>query len=173
MGFAIAHPSVQPLILAAHDPVYIAVNWAQYALARYITQHYDDYERHVAAVGRIMQANWRILSQALHECIGWVPIEPDGSMYGLFRHQCASDLDALRLGLDHGIGVAGGSMFFGGDPAQTGLIRIHYGFSTETAQAIADTVRHKAAERRQASAASAASSAASSSATSSATIPGQ
>lgn len=37
-------------------------------------------------------------------------MEPQGSMYGLFHHKQASDLEALKYGLDHGIGVAPGNM---------------------------------------------------------------
>jgi aspartate/methionine/tyrosine aminotransferase len=143
IGFLVTHPSRLQQILTAHDPVYIAVNWAQYAIARYITDEYEDYEKHVDNVGKIMQANWALLKAALQEELGWEPVEPDGTMYGLFKHHCSSDMDALKKGLEHGIGVATGNMFFGGNVANSGYIRIHYGFATETAQKIADVVRQK------------------------------
>lgn len=81
-----------------------------------------------------MQENWARLKKLLHEELGWVrrsayysappvaplhasltpprqvPVEPQGSMYGLFHHQQSSDLEALKYGLDHGIGVAPGNM---------------------------------------------------------------
>ncbi len=144
VGFCVSAPSMIEQILTHHDPVYIAVNWQQYAIAEYITKHLDDYRAHVHANGALMQANWRVLSALLREELGWQPLEPAGSMYGLFKHGAATDLEAMRHGLERGIGVAAGSMFFGGDRAHTGLIRIHYGFSAEAVQKIVDTVKARA-----------------------------
>lgn len=62
VGFCVTHPTLlqdvrpprlaPPLltwaqILAHHDPVYIAVNCTQYGVARYLSDHLDDYQRHV------------------------------------------------------------------------------------------------------------------------------
>ena len=141
-----------------------------------------------------MQENWARLKKLLHEELGWVrhsappaastvrlthpprqvPVEPQGSMYGLFHHQQTSDLEALKYGLDHGIGVAPGNMvpfpalcgrrgaaigacvacdidssqFWGGDKANTGLIRIHYGFGRDTVTRIEEVVRAKRQARK-------------------------
>lgn len=149
VGFLVAHPSLTQAVLAAHDPVYIAVSWTQYALARYLTEEYADYKEHVARTGQIMQRNWEILSHALHEALGWEPVQPEGSMYGMFRHSETTDLDALVHGLDLGIGVAPGSMFYGNNPACSGFIRIHYGFSTETAETIAQSILERARSQQQ------------------------
>ena len=35
----------------------------------------------------------------------WEPIEPDGSMYGMFYHKANSDKDAVVAGLKYGVGV--------------------------------------------------------------------
>jgi aspartate/methionine/tyrosine aminotransferase len=145
IGFCVTDPDFAQEILTQHDPVYIAVNWQQYSLAKYLTGHLADYKRHVAENSRIMQHNWKLLSELLQSVLGWTPLEPQGSMYGLFKHTEENDGAALRRALDHGIGVAAGSMFFGtGDTERTGLIRIHYGFDAATVDRICASVReHK------------------------------
>lgn len=147
VGFCVSAPSMIEKIMAHHDPVYIAVNWGQYSIARYLDEHYDDFVRHITTNGDIMKKNWDLLKQLLQQELGWTPIEPDGSMYGLFYHHSESDIAALKHGLDHGIGVAPGSMFFGGNITNSKVIRIHYGLGAETVQNIIKVVKEKRQER--------------------------
>jgi len=87
-----------------------------------------------------MQNNWITLSTALQKSLNWDPINPDGSMYGLFRHHSKSDKDAILEGLQAGVGVAPGRIFYPGLPENSGYVRIHCGISEAKAHAIADTL---------------------------------
>jgi aspartate/methionine/tyrosine aminotransferase len=54
-------------------------------------------------------------------------VEPEGSMYILFRHHERTDDDAMLVALKKGVGVASGSMFFKSKGNDTGYIRVHVG----------------------------------------------
>jgi len=133
----IASPSIAAKIMAVHDPIYISVPWLQHSIAEFLIHHYDDFVQHVKELGELMQDNWKILSVALHDSLGWIPIEPDGSMYGMFYHNAKSDKEAVVQGLRKGVGVAPGRIFYPGLPENTGYVRIHVGISHEKAKMIA------------------------------------
>lgn len=137
MGYLIATPENVNAIMAEHDPVYISLSWLQHALAAYVTQHFDDYTAHLEKVRDVMRSNWTTLSPIIAKRLGWVPIEPEGSMYGCFKHTESSDLDAVIKGIEAGIGVAPGTIFFGTPGPSTGFIRIHCGVSKNKAAVIA------------------------------------
>ena len=40
----------------------------------------------------------QILAPAFKDALGWEPIAPQGSMYGMFKHTEASDIEALQKG---------------------------------------------------------------------------
>ena len=40
----------------------------------------------------------QVLAPAFKEALGWEPIAPQGSMYGMFKHTEASDIEALQKG---------------------------------------------------------------------------
>jgi len=141
--------------MTQHDPIYISVNWFQHSLAEYLRTDVADYADHVARTGALLRTNWTILSEALRDALGWTPIEPHGSMYGMFYHKSASDVDAMIEALDVGVGVAPGNMFFPGTPANTGYTRIHCGITEEKARMMADVIRSKGAARSAASSKSA------------------
>jgi aspartate/methionine/tyrosine aminotransferase len=78
---------------------------------------------------------------AISKALGWTPVEPEGTMYGMFRHTGVSDMDEVIRALEAGIGVSPGNIFFAGQPANTGYIRIHCGVTREKALAIAERLQ--------------------------------
>lgn len=141
MGYLIATPANINAIMAEHDPVYISLSWLQHALATYVREHFDDYTAHLVKVRDVMRTNWTTLSPVIAAKMGWTPIEPEGSMYGCFKHSDATDLDAVLKGIEAGIGVAPGTIFYGGSSANSGFIRIHCGVSKAKAAAIAEILK--------------------------------
>eukprot|EP01090_Pellita_catalonica_P020439 TRINITY_DN7308_c0_g1_i1.p1 TRINITY_DN7308_c0_g1~~TRINITY_DN7308_c0_g1_i1.p1 ORF type:complete len:386 (+),score=67.16 TRINITY_DN7308_c0_g1_i1:159-1160(+) len=143
LGYVVASESNIKQLMAMHDPIYISVSWQQHCVADYLQNHYDDFAAHIATINNMLQSNWKLLRPAFQEALSWDPIEPSGSMYGMFKHNGTSDIAALRKGLQYGVGVAPASMFFGGNPENTGFIRIHVGMSPENAAEIAQILRAK------------------------------
>lgn len=148
LAYAVSHPKTITNLMAHHDPVYISLTWQQHYLARYLQNQYDDFLKHIDSINSLLRTNWKILAPAFKETLGWEPIEPAGSMYGMFKHGLSSDFVALQEGLKMGVGVAPGSMFFVGD-RDSGYIRIHVGISQEKAEAIAACMRAKHAALKQ------------------------
>jgi len=148
-GYLVTAPELADKIMRIHDPIYISVPWQQHAIGRYITNEYDDFVNHIKELGDLMKKNWALLSKALQKALGWEPIEPSGSMYGMFYHKVSSDRDAIVAGLEHGVGVAPGKIFYPGLPHNTGYVRIHVGISHEKAQQIAKVLEEHAAKRKQ------------------------
>lgn len=146
LGFAIAHPSVVPELMSHHDPIYISVTWQQHCLAKYLDEEYEDFKAHCNAINTLLRNNYRTLAPTFAETLGWQPIEPAGSMYGMFKHNQESDMDALQAALRLGVGVAPGNMFFVSNPANSEYIRIHVGISEEKAKQIAQTLRDNKAK---------------------------
>eukprot|EP01118_Nematostelium_gracile_P006942 TRINITY_DN2250_c0_g1_i1.p1 TRINITY_DN2250_c0_g1~~TRINITY_DN2250_c0_g1_i1.p1 ORF type:complete len:393 (+),score=109.65 TRINITY_DN2250_c0_g1_i1:110-1288(+) len=142
-GYLVSSPETTAKLMAIHDPIYISVPWQQHAIGQYLSKHYQDYERHVQELSDLMQTNWKILSVALQQALGWEPIEPEGSMYGMFYHKAKSDKEAVVAALLNGVGVAPGKMFYPNTPENTGYVRIHVGISTEKAKDIAQVLSKK------------------------------
>jgi len=147
LGFAISHPDTIKDLMTHHDPIYISLSWQQHCVAKYLNEHYDDFKKHIAEINALLRSNFKILAPAFNKALGWEPIEPQGTMYGMFKHQEASDLEALQKGLKAGVGVAPGSMFYVANPANSGYIRIHVGISHEKATKIAETLLAAAAAK--------------------------
>jgi len=143
IGYSVSTPKNIAEMMTHHDPIYISVPWMQHTLATYLNEDYDDFVKHIAKINAMLQHNWKVLSPAFQQALGWEPIEPSGSMYGMFLHKDVSDIAALQKGLKRGVGVAPASMFYGGEPANTRFIRIHLGMSEEKAQSIANTLLEK------------------------------
>merc|ERR1712060_698244 len=88
----------------------------------------------------LLQENWAILRDAFESHFGWKALEPEGTMYGMFRHNEDTDMRACELALKAGVGICPGSMFFGdtaNPPKCCGWVRIHCGVSREKALAVA------------------------------------
>eukprot|EP01087_Luapelamoeba_hula_P013666 TRINITY_DN390_c0_g1_i1.p1 TRINITY_DN390_c0_g1~~TRINITY_DN390_c0_g1_i1.p1 ORF type:complete len:390 (+),score=64.40 TRINITY_DN390_c0_g1_i1:118-1287(+) len=149
LAYIVSHPNTIVSLMAHHDPIYISLSWQQHYLARYLTDEYEDFVQHISTINELLRTNWKILYPVFQEVLGWQPIEPSGSMYGMFKHGLESDFQALQEGLKVGVGVAPGAMFYAGDKANTGYIRIHVGISEQKARAIAQTMRQKHADRKK------------------------
>jgi aminotransferase len=141
LGYAVSHPNTIKDIMTHHDPIYISVSWQQHSLAEYLEKHYDDFVRHINEINSLLQKNYEVLAPAFKEALGWEPISPQGSMYGMFKHTEGTDIESLQRGLRAGVGVAPGSMFYVDNRANSGYIRIHVGISHEKAKKIAETLR--------------------------------
>jgi len=63
-------------------------------------------------------------------------------MYGMFLHQSENDMEAVKLGLEKGVGVCPGSMFFNG-LENTKYVRIHCGISSAKTQKIINNLNSK------------------------------
>eukprot|EP01089_Gocevia_fonbrunei_P021277 TRINITY_DN81_c0_g1_i1.p1 TRINITY_DN81_c0_g1~~TRINITY_DN81_c0_g1_i1.p1 ORF type:complete len:386 (-),score=67.54 TRINITY_DN81_c0_g1_i1:17-1174(-) len=140
LGYAVSSETNIAAMMAHHDPIYISVTWQQHALAQYLDTEYEDFANHCKTINQLLRENWKVLYPAFHQALGWDPIEPQGTMYGMFKHHQSSDLEALQKGLACGVGVAPASMFYGKTPANTGFIRIHVGMTHDKALAIAATL---------------------------------
>jgi len=140
VGFLVSSAPTTEKIMRVHDPLYISVPWAQHSIGEYLSEDYEDFVSHIEKSSELMQSNLKILSDALQKVFGWEPVQPDGSMYGMFKHHEKTDKDAVLLGLRKGVGLAPGRIFFPGTPENSGYIRIHVGISNEKAKQIAETI---------------------------------
>jgi aspartate aminotransferase len=136
VGYVIGHPDTIAEAMNEHDPIYISVPILQHAVARFLNDHLEEYKAHIKAANAMMMRNLAMLSTALEKSMGWRYCAPEGSMYAMFRHSEATDMDAVVAGVKKGVGVAGGSMFFEGNPACSGFIRIHVGLDEERVKKI-------------------------------------
>jgi aspartate/methionine/tyrosine aminotransferase len=141
LGYVISAAETVTTLMRIADPIYICIPFLQHAMGEYLTSHFEDFRSHKAAVGNLICQNWELLSSAFQEAFGWIPIKPEGSMYGMFIHKSENDMEAVKLGLSKGVGVCPGSMFFANSPANTGYTRIHCGVSAEKAQRILENLK--------------------------------
>lgn len=137
VGYAIAHESLIAKMVNAADPIYICVPWLQHAMGKYLQENLQDFANHLETIRKLMRENWVIMRDAFVQGLGWKSIEPQGSMYGLFLHNCESDMEAVQQALSKQVGVTPCNIFFPGTPQNTNLIRIHCGISKEKAERIA------------------------------------
>ncbi|KAL0477188.1 aspartate aminotransferase [Acrasis kona] len=138
VGYLIAHKSLIPKLMQIGDPVYICVPFSQMAVGSFLKDDLQDFVKHQDQTQQLMRDNWKVLSRAFKNALGWEPIEPEGSMYGLFLHKQDSDLGAVQSALELGVGVCHMSMFVEHTPENTGMVRIHCGITHEKALQIKD-----------------------------------
>jgi len=139
-GYALSAPTTLSGMMQMMDPLYICTNWTQHALAEYFRSDIDDFSEHCKSLNILLQDNWRVLSSAFKKRFGWEALEPNGTMYGMFRHNDDTDIKACERALRAGVGICPGNVFFGditNPPSCTGWVRIHCGVSREKALAIA------------------------------------
>jgi aspartate/methionine/tyrosine aminotransferase len=143
VGYVVSTPSMIDELMRVADPIYICVSWLQHALAKYITEENpgEDFPTHKKKVGDLIQRNWKVISAAMQDAFQWEPIPPSGTMYGMFRHKEASDMEAVIKALQKGVGICPGNMFFKNYPENTGLVRIHCGVSEAKADDITKRLR--------------------------------
>jgi len=151
IGYAISHPNTIAQLMTFHDPIYISVPFLQHSLADYLKCDTADFTKHCGAVSKLIQRNWSVLAPAFEKALGWTPLHPEGSMYGMFKHNLATDMEAIMAALGNGlgVGVAPGKMFYGGSPALTGYVRIHCGVSEERADEIVARLNRMAEEKKK------------------------
>jgi len=135
LGYLVSSSSTVDTLMKLADPVYICVPFLQHAMGEYLLNHLDDFQDHKKKVCHLMQENWKILSEALSKALGWIPINPEGSMYGMFKHKDTDDMQAVANCLKKNAGVCPGSMFYN-KKENTGYVRIHCGISREKAARI-------------------------------------
>jgi aspartate/methionine/tyrosine aminotransferase len=140
VGFVLASEQTVLDLMPIMDPVYICTPRDQHAVARYVSQHVDDYKEHILKVNELLRGNWTIIKAAFTKRFGWTPVEPQGTMYGMFRHNCDSDTEAAEMALRAGCGVCPGWIFMRPGTTQTHHIRIHCGVTKEKAEAIAKSL---------------------------------
>ena len=143
VGYAIAHESMIAKMAMAADPIYICVPWLQHPMGKYLSEHLNDFESHLNKVNQLLRSNWVVMRDAFVQSLGWEAIEPEGTMYGLFRHGKESDMDAVQDALAKGVGVTPCNIFYPGTPVNSGFIRIHCGISEEKAKNIAERLLSK------------------------------
>eukprot|EP00457_Paulinella_chromatophora_P010663 gb/GEZN01010774.1/.p1 GENE.gb/GEZN01010774.1/~~gb/GEZN01010774.1/.p1 ORF type:complete len:392 (-),score=53.95 gb/GEZN01010774.1/:4-1179(-) len=143
VGYVVSHPKTIEKLMTVHDPVYISVPWLQHPLGKYLTEEMDDFVRHKKKCCELIQSNWRLIKPVLEQTLAWEAVEPQGTMYGMFKHKKDSDMAAIADALSLGVGLCPGSMFWN-DLPKTGYIRIHCGVSAEKMQQIADLLLRNA-----------------------------
>lgn len=136
VGYTISSASTIATLMKVQDPIYICVPWLQHSLGRYFLNDYDDFLAHKEKLSNLLQTNWAELSAALEKSLGWKPLPPSGTMYGMFTHNEESDFIAVAKALEKGVGVCPGSMFFANFPPSTGFVRIHCGVTPEKTKTI-------------------------------------
>jgi len=141
VAYMISAASTIAQIMRIHDPIYICVPFLQHSVGRYLDVEYDDFKHHIHELCNLMQSNWKVLKPAIQQAFGWEAIDPDGSMYAMFKHHEKDDMAAVLNGLKKGIGVAPGNIFYKPGIGNTGYIRIHCGISLEKSKAIALTLQ--------------------------------
>jgi len=140
-GYALGAPETLLGMMQMMDPLYICTNWTQHALAEYFSKNVEDFQRHCSSLNELLQGNWFILRDAFKKRFGWSSVEPNGTMYAMFKHDDETDIKACERALKAGVGICPGNVFYGDvttPPKRTGWVRIHCGVSREKAQAIAD-----------------------------------
>jgi len=135
-GYVVSSEATIQLLMRTADPIYICVPWLQHALGIFLTRHPEEFVKHKEEISTLMRENWRNLSAALKDALGWEPVEPGGTMYGVLLHNEVGDMDAVKKGIGAGVGVCPGNMFAAGTPSQTGWVRIHCGVSRAKCQDI-------------------------------------
>lgn len=143
VGYLVTSPALADQIMKIHDPIYISVPVQQHAIAQYLAEDYEDFTQHVQSVADLMQENWKLLSKALQDRLGWEPVHPEGSMYGLFLHKKDSDRTAVMEALEVGVGVAPGNIFWPYLPKNTKYVRIHCGISLDKTKKILEKIQSK------------------------------
>ncbi|KAJ9453038.1 Aspartate aminotransferase [Diplonema papillatum] len=141
VGYAVSSPKTSASMMDLSDPIYICTPILQHAVADFLTHHEKDFDTHIVELNKLLTANWVVLKEAFVKKFGWSAVDPSGTMYGNFIHDCSSDLDAVKLALQAGVGVCPGSMFTRegiNATANTQTIRIHCGISAEKARKIAE-----------------------------------
>lgn len=101
-----------------------------------MVNHYDLFKTHCVEIGKLMRSNWTKLRDALVKCLAWEPVEPQGTMYGMFKHKSETDMDAIIKALEKGVGCVPCTLFFPGLNQKTGYVRIHCGVTAEKADLI-------------------------------------
>lgn len=138
IGFAVAHPKTVAGMMAQSDPVFISVSWVQHALARYLSQEGEDFDRHARELNALLRANFDRLAHAFETSLGWRRVQGTaGAMYALFHHDEETDDAALQKGLAKGVGVAPATMFYRAEAGpRIGMIRIHLGMLPDETEEI-------------------------------------
>eukprot|EP00005_Dracoamoeba_jomungandri_P000170 CAMPEP_0174253562 /NCGR_PEP_ID=MMETSP0439-20130205/2934_1 /TAXON_ID=0 /ORGANISM="Stereomyxa ramosa, Strain Chinc5" /LENGTH=356 /DNA_ID=CAMNT_0015334661 /DNA_START=6 /DNA_END=1073 /DNA_ORIENTATION=+ len=126
VGYVVSTPKTIAELMKVQDPIYICVPFLQHAMADYLSNHLEDFQQHKKDLGELICGNWKRLSEAMEANLGWKPIQPQGSMYGMFIHSESSDMEATKKALQKGVGVCPAQMFWNGTEC-TGYIRIHCG----------------------------------------------
>merc|ERR1712216_41286 len=111
VGFMMGSEASISALMPIMDPVYICTPRDQHSLGRYLKEDIGDYKGHIEQVNSLLQANWALLKAAFQKRFGWIPVEPQGTMYGMFKHNSDSDLEAAELALRAGVGVCPGHIF--------------------------------------------------------------
>lgn len=153
VGYTLGAPETLQGMMQMMDPMYICVSWAQHAFAQYFRDHVEDFEAHCKDLNKLLQENWVVLRDALEGRFGWKAMEPNGTMYGMFRHSEETDIKACEMALKAGVGLCPGNIFYGdaaNPPKCCGWVRIHCGVSKEKAQAIARKLNGSGAEAKRA-----------------------
>jgi len=141
-GYLVSTTETTQTLMRISDPIYICLPFVQHAVGKYLNEHFDDFKIHKQMVGELMQRNWKILSVTLKETLGWEPIEPAGSMYGMFLHSSDTDMLAVKKGLEKGVGVCPGSMFYENIEGKSNkYVRIHCGVSEEKTKLIIENLK--------------------------------
>jgi len=137
LGYCIAHEDTIERLKAPLNPINVCAPIQQYAIARYLDKHLQDYVDHLKKRSKIMQNNIKIFSEAFTKSLGWKIILPHASMYACFLHNSDTDMDAVKKAMEKGVAVSPGSHFFEGSPESSGIVRISLALPEEKAKKIA------------------------------------
>jgi aminotransferase len=126
-GFLVSSAKTVDSLQKFHTVAFLGAPFLQNAIGSFILNNYADYVLHIKKLSALMKANVRRIKKAFSMAFQWEPINPEGSMYVLFRHNELSDYEAVVKAIGKGVGISAGSMFFKGSVKNSGYIRVHVG----------------------------------------------
>eukprot|EP00929_Paragymnodinium_shiwhaense_P123127 TRINITY_DN9662_c0_g1_i1.p1 TRINITY_DN9662_c0_g1~~TRINITY_DN9662_c0_g1_i1.p1 ORF type:complete len:392 (-),score=109.83 TRINITY_DN9662_c0_g1_i1:325-1500(-) len=136
VGFVLGSEKTIKEMMPIMDPIYICTPRDQHAIARYLKNDVEDYKSHIQRVNTHLRGNWVKFREAFEKKFGWKAVDPQGTMYGMFRHNCSTDMEAAEMALRAGVGVCPGTIFMKPGTTQTHHVRIHCGVDEKKASQI-------------------------------------
>lgn len=136
VGFVITSPKRVEEMAVRHDALYIGGSTlAQNALAGVLDNNLDELNEYVSDLRKLLKENMKMLASAF-EKYGFIPLPVPATYYMLLKHDDESDMAAVEKLLTKKIAVTPVTILYSDSSKDTGYIRIHFGVTKETVEAV-------------------------------------
>jgi aspartate/methionine/tyrosine aminotransferase len=136
IGFVVTSPERVEKMSVRHDALYIGGSTvAQNALAGVLNNNLDELSKYVTDLRVVLQKNMRVLAEAFKK-YGFIPLPVPATYYMLLKHNDESDLAVVEKLLTKKIAITPANIFYSDSSKNTGYIRIHFGVTAETTEAV-------------------------------------